>query len=122
MLELDSPHGYLIRCDAVNFPLGCEIYTHTHGGAGIRCIRSGSLALTIDGRGHDFGPGDAWFETGSEPVSGSASKTKMTGFVRVMVLPRTLIGKSSITYVREQDWEKPKRQTYKTYIDSFIDL
>lgn len=121
-ITLESPHGYLIRCDAVNFPLGCEIYEHTHAGPGIRCIHRGQLTLDYCGERHVYKPGDAWFETGSDPVTGKASKETMTGFVRVMILPRTLIGKSSISYSREQDWEKPKKQTYKTYIDNFLEL
>ena len=36
--------------------------------------------------------------------------------------PRTLLGKSSISYLDETDWSKPKRQTYKTYVDSFIEV
>lgn len=121
-VELDSPHGYLMRCDAVNFPLGCEIFEHTHGGGGIRCIRSGALSLTIGGKDQSFHCDEGWFESGEEPVCGVASTEKMTGFIRVMILPRTYLGKSSIRYIREVDWEKPKRQTYRTFIDTFIDL
>ena len=121
-MTLEMPHGYLIRCDAVNFPLGCDIYEHSHAGGGIRCVHRGELTLDIDGDRRTFGPNDAWYEPGPIPVSGSASKEKMSGFVRVMVLPRTLLGKSSITYLRESDWSKPKRQTYKTYVDTFIEL
>ena len=121
-MTLEIPHGYLIRCDAVNFPLGCEIYKHTHAGGGIRCIHRGELSLDFGGEQITFGPDDAWFEPGPEPVCGTASTKKGTGFVRVMILPRTLLGKSSISYLDEADWSKPKRQTYKTYVDSFIEV
>lgn len=121
-MTLEIPHGYLMRCDAVNLPLGCEIYQHTHAGGGIRCIHRGHLSIETNGSSQTFGPNDAWFEPGADPVCGSASTEKMTGFVRVMILPRTFLGKSSISYLREADWNKPKRQTYKTYVDTFIDV
>ena len=39
-------------------------------------------------------------------------------FIRVMVLPRDLIGKSSIQYVNDEDKAKPKSQQYKIYADT----
>ena len=41
-----------------------------------------------------------------------------TRFIRVMVLPRALLGKSSIQYVNEEDKTKPKSQQYKVYVDA----
>ena len=41
-----------------------------------------------------------------------------TRFVRVLILPRTLIGKSSIQYVNEEDKAKPKSQQYRVYVDA----
>ena len=38
-------------------------------------------------------------------------------FVRVMVLPGELIGKSSIQYLNEEDKAKPKSQSYKIFAD-----
>jgi hypothetical protein len=43
-----------------------------------------------------------------------------TRFIRVMVLPRALVGKSSIAYVDEADKAKPKSQQYKIYVDAPI--
>ena len=37
-----------------------------------------------------------------------------------MILPRELIGKSSIQYVNEDDKAKPKTQSYKIYADAPI--
>ena len=51
-ITLEQPHGYLIRCDAVNFPLNCQIYDHTHAGPGIRCLHCGKLTLDIEGERH----------------------------------------------------------------------
>jgi hypothetical protein len=37
-----------------------------------------------------------------------------------MILPRALIGKSSIEYVNEEDKAKPKSQQYRIYADAPI--
>jgi len=43
-------------------------------------------------------------------------------FVRVMVLPRELLGKSSIRYVRESDRNRPKQQRYQVFVDEPFEL
>jgi hypothetical protein len=37
-----------------------------------------------------------------------------------MILPRALLGKSSIAYVNEDDKARPKSQQYKIFIDEPI--
>ena len=37
-----------------------------------------------------------------------------------MILPRALLGKSSIQYVNDEDKEKPKTQSYKIFADAPI--
>ncbi len=64
-----------------------------------------------------YGPGGAWFESGPEPVFAQAAE-RPTRFIRVMILPRALVGKSSIQYVNEDDKAKPKSQQYKVYVDA----
>ena len=49
-----------------------------------------------------------------------AAADKPSRFIRVMILPRALIGKSSIQYVNEEDKAKPKTQSYKIYADAPI--
>ena len=39
-----------------------------------------------------------------------------------MILPRELKGKSSIRYVRPEDHDKPKTQSYQVFCDEFITL
>ena len=39
-----------------------------------------------------------------------------------MILPRALIGKSSIQYLNEDDKAKPKTQSYKIYADAPIEF
>lgn len=121
-IELDDPGGYLMRCDRVDFPPGGIAYTHVHRGPGIRCLLAGGLRVEVNGARHDVAPGGAWFEAGPEPVLAAASEAAPTAFARVMVLPREIRGKSSIRYVRPEDADKPKLQTYRVFVDEFIQL
>jgi quercetin dioxygenase-like cupin family protein len=116
-VTLDQAGGHLLRCDRVDFPLGGIAYTHVHRGPGIRYLLAGGIRVETNGRAHDIAPGEAWFEAGPDPVLALASKEKPTAFVRVMVLPLELLGKSSIRYVRPEDADKPKLQTYRLFAD-----
>ena len=51
-----------------------------------------------------------------------APDDKPGNFSRVMILPRTLKGKSSISYVNDEDRDKPKRQKYTIFLDQFIEI
>src|SRR5262245_458329 len=121
-VDLGDPGGYLMRCDRVDFPPGGIAYTHVHRGPGIRCLLHGGIKVEVNGAGHDIAPGGAWFEAGPDPVLALASKTERTAFARVMILPRELLGKSSIRYTRAEDADKPKLQTYRVYVDQPIEL
>jgi len=121
-VELGHPDGHLMRCDRVDFPPGGIAYTHVHRGPGIRCLLAGTIRVEVNGRAHDIAPGSAWFEAGPDPVLAVASKTGPTAFVRVMILPRELQGKSSIRYVKPEDADKPKLQTYRIFVDELVDL
>lgn len=121
-LDLDSNRPYLMRCDRVDFPLGGLAYTHTHQGPGIRCLLRGRLTVDTPARMMPIRPGEAWFESGPEPVYAAASDTELTSFVRVMLLPASLVGQSSIRYVNAEDQAKPKTQTYTIFVDQPIDL
>jgi hypothetical protein len=112
------PEGELIwRGDSVAFPAGGCAYLHRHQGPGIRCLIEGSLRIDTAGQSHTYGIGDAWFESGPEPVFAQAGE-RPTRFIRVLILPRTLIGKSSIQYVNEEEKQKPKTQQYRVFVDA----
>ena len=111
-----------MRCDRVDFPLGGIAYTHTHRGPGIRCLLTGGINVAVNGAEHRVAPGQAWFEAGPDPVLATASADELTSFVRVMILPAALRGKSSISYVLPEDQDKPKRQTYQLFVDDPIVL
>ncbi|MBV9197748.1 MAG: hypothetical protein JO168_26730 [Solirubrobacterales bacterium] len=119
-VELPPGQRRLLRCDRVEFPPGGVAYLHTHQGPGIRVLLHGSIRVDTAGRSHHYGPLEAWFEPGPEPVFAAASETEPTAFVRCMVLPERLLGQSSIRYVREEDAEKPKPQRYTVFVDEPI--
>jgi hypothetical protein len=121
-LALDAKGEYLLRCDRVEFPPGGIAYRHTHQGPGLRCLVAGSIRIETAGGAHDYAPGEAWFENGADPVLARASPREATAFIRVMVLPRAIVGKSSIRYVDEADKDKPRVQRYQIYIDQPIAL
>ncbi len=121
-VELADPGGYLMRCDRVDFPPGGIAHTHVHRGPGIRSLLAGGIRVEVNGNGHDIAPGGAWFEAGPDPVLALASQSAPTAFARVMILPRELKGKSSIRYVKAEDADKPKLQTYHVFVDEPIEL
>jgi hypothetical protein len=115
------PKGELLmRGDSVAFPPGGCAYQHRHQGPGIRCLIEGGIRIDTHGRSTSFGPGGAWYESGPDAVFAQASPDKPSRFIRVMILPRELVGKSSIQYVNEEDKAKPKSQQYKIYADAPI--
>jgi quercetin dioxygenase-like cupin family protein len=116
-LEPVSEEETLMRCDRVDFPPGGVAYLHTHQGPGIRVVLHGSIRIDTAGYSHTYGPLQAWFEPGPEPVFAAASEAEPTVFVRCMILPIRLRGQSSLRYVREEDAAKPKQQRYTVFID-----
>ena len=111
------PKGALIlRGDSVAFPPGGCAYLHRHQGPGIRCLVEGGFRIDSGGHSTSYAPGGAWYEDGPKPVFAQAAD-RPTRFVRVMLLPRAYLGKSSVEYLREEDKAKPKSQTYKIYAD-----
>jgi hypothetical protein len=117
------PNGDLLfRGDSVAFPPGGTALTHRHQGPGIRCMIEGAIRIDTHGRSTSYGPGGAWFETGPDDVFAQADLHRPSRFIRVMVLPRALLGQSSIRYVREEDKNKPKSQKYEVFVDQPVAL
>src|SRR5579864_3210278 len=112
----------LLRGDSVAFPPGGVAYTHRHQGPGIRCMIEGGIRIDTHGRSTSYGPGGAWYESGPDPVFAQAALDKPSRFIRVMILPRALLGQSSIKLVNEEDKAKPRSQQYKIYVDAPIEM
>lgn len=116
-LDTVPPGDLLLRGDSVAFPPGGCAYRHMHQGPGIRCLVEGGIRIDTAGHSTSYGPGGAWYESGPEPVFAQAAMDRPSRFIRVMILPRALIGKSSIRYVDEADKDKPRMQAYKIFAD-----
>jgi hypothetical protein len=110
----------LLRGDSVAFPPGGCAYLHTHQGPGIRSLIDGAIRIDTHGGSTSYGPGGAWYESGPEPVFAQAAADRPSRFIRVMILPRLLLGKSSIQLVNEEDKSKPRAQQYKIFVDAPI--
>jgi hypothetical protein len=121
-LETLPAGDLLMRGDSVAFPPGGCAFLHTHQGPGIRVLLEGGIRIDTHGRSTSYGPGGAWYETGSDPVFAQAAADRASRFIRVMILPRDLLGKSSIKYLREEDAAKPKVQQYKSFVDVSVEV
>ena len=121
-MTLAPAEQYLLRCDRVDFPPGGEALLHTHRGGGIRCLLFGAIEIQTQGTRHAYRPLEAWFEAGPDTVYAAAAASEASAFARVMILPRSLLGKSSISYVNPEDLAKPKSQRYQVFIDTPVAL
>jgi hypothetical protein len=111
------PRGrLLLRGDSVAFPPGGCAYLHRHQGPGIRCLYEGGIRIDTHGRSTSYGPGGAWYESGPDGVFAQAAD-RPTRFIRVMILPVSYLGKSSVEYLNEEDKAKPRSQQYKIFAD-----
>jgi hypothetical protein len=122
VLETIPPGELLLRGDSVAFPPGGCAFLHKHWGPGIRCLLDGGIRIDTLGHSTSYGPGSPWYETGSDPVFAQAAMDRPSRFIRVMILPRSLLGKSSFQFVNEEDKAKPRVQQYKIFADMPIAL
>ena len=117
-IDLDPAGAWLMRCDRVDFAPGGVALPHGHKGGGIRCLLAGTLEVTVGDRPPRLmRPGDAWFESGREPVVATASPEAPTAFVRVSILPREIRGQSSIVYADPADAARGRPRQYTVYVD-----
>jgi quercetin dioxygenase-like cupin family protein len=112
--------GALIRADRVDFPPKGIAYTHTHQGPGIRVLLCGRFRVETEGHVLELEPGAPWFERGPDPVYAEVIGDAPASFVRVMVLPVALLGKSSLRYVKPHDQARPKSQRYTVFVDAAL--
>jgi len=121
-MDIDPFAEWVMRCDRIDFPPGGVAYRHTHPGPGIRYLLEGELDIETEGRTVSYGPGGAWFESGSDPVLATASLHNPTAFVRVLVLPAEWAGKRTIRYVDPADEDRPKLQRPTVFLEHRLAL
>ena len=122
-IDLAGGAGWLMRCDRVDFEPGGVAPLHRHRGGGIRCLLQGRLEVTVgEGAPRAVTPGEAWFESGREPVLAVAADDRETSFIRVSILPATIRGQSSILYVDPAAATRGRPRRYTVYVDEPIAL
>lgn len=121
-IEIDTSIKRLMRLDRVSFPLGGEAFTHVHAAPGVRCQLEGNMLLESAGHRYRVWPGDSWVEHGPDSVYSRASAHQLSSFVRVMIVPESYKGRSTISYVKAEDLDKPKPQSNKRYLEEPISL
>jgi hypothetical protein len=122
-IDLSGSTGWLMRCDRVDFEPGGIAPSHRHRGGGIRCLLRGRLEVTVaEGAPRIVTPGEAWFESGREPVRAVASRDAEASFVRVSILPAGIRGQSSILYVDPADAARGRPRRYTLHVDEPITL
>jgi quercetin dioxygenase-like cupin family protein len=115
--EVEVGDDWLMRLDRVDFQPGGIAYRHTHPGPGIRYLLFGEITIDAERERHVYGPGEAWFERGPDPVLAITAADEPSAFVRVMLLPAQWAGKRTITYVDPADADKPKTQRATIFLE-----
>jgi quercetin dioxygenase-like cupin family protein len=117
-LELDPETEWLLRCDRVEFQPGGVAHRHVHPGPGIRYLLYGQITIDTAGRVDAYGPGEAWFERGPDPVLATTSPSEPSAFARVMLVPAAYAGQRTIRYVDPADADKPKTQKATVFCEA----
>ena len=118
---LENDHSIIFRMDRVEFPQGMVTPKHGHKGPGIRRLYAGRLVAEIGQDIRRINQGDAWFETGHEPVVGK-NIAPFSGFVRAMALPADLLGKTSFIAWNDEEAAKPRGTQRTEYFDQLVSV
>jgi hypothetical protein len=91
---------WLFHLDQITSAAGRIADRHQHPGPGIRCLLEGTFNVqqAVESA-RDLGPGDAWWETGSDTVIAWGSRQMAAKFLRGMVLPVEWEGKVTGTWL-----------------------
>ncbi|WP_374440951.1 hypothetical protein [Stella sp.] len=120
-LMIDPRYPILMRADRVDFPPGIVTPKHGHGGPGIRRLLHGRLVAEIADRVHRIEPGEAWFETGRDPVVGR-NAAPASAFVRTILLPTDYLGRSSFLPWTAEEATKPRGVQYRIFFDTVVTI
>jgi quercetin dioxygenase-like cupin family protein len=99
-LPMQDGTRWLFRLDQITTAAGRVADRHQHPGPGIRCLLEGAFNVQQAAESaRDLGPGDAWWETGSDTVIAWGSRQMAAKFLRGMVLPVEWEGKVTGTWL-----------------------
>jgi hypothetical protein len=106
---------WLFRLDQITTAAGRVADRHRHPGPGIRCLLEGAFNVqqAVESA-RDLGPGDAWWETGSDTVIAWGSGQMAAKFLRGMVLPVEWEGKVTGTWL---SGHVPPPGSWKLHLD-----
>jgi hypothetical protein len=109
---------WLLRLDQITSAAGRVADRHQHPGPGIRCLLEGTFNVQQAAESaRDLGPGDAWWETGSDTVVAWGSRQMAAKFLRGMVLPVEWEGKVTGTWL---SGHLPPSGSWKLHVDRVI--
>jgi hypothetical protein len=109
---------WLFRLDQITSAAGRIADRHQHPGPGIRSLLEGAFNVQQAAESaRDLGPGDVWWETGSDTVIAWASLQMAAKFLRGMVLPVEWEGKVTGTWL---SGHSPPPGNWKLHLDRVI--
>jgi hypothetical protein len=120
-LARDASLPFVLRVDRVDFTPDADTPAHGHHGQGIRRLVGGRLLLRIGDRIERRHPGEAWFETGQEPVT-ARGLMPGTAFIRALVMDADMQGRSSFLAWTPEDAAAPRNVAYRLFLDEVTRL
>lgn len=120
-LPRDPDAPVLLRADRVDFPPGAVTPRHGHAGPGIRRLLNGRLFAEIGESHRRIDAGEAWFESGAEPVVGH-NLAPASAFIRCMVLDPDLLGRPTFRPASAEDAARPRAVGYRQFFDTIVTL
>lgn len=120
-LPRDPAAPFVLRMDRVDFPPTGATPKHGHAGPGIRRLLSGRLLAEVGDHAHRINAGDAWFESGPDPVIGRAMLPG-SAFIRCMVLDVELHGRPTFRAWDAEEAAKPRSASSRLFFDTITTL
>jgi quercetin dioxygenase-like cupin family protein len=121
LIDRDPNEQVIVRADRVDFPPRAVTPKHGHKGPGIRRLIEGRLLAEIGDHVHRIDAGDAWFETGVDPVVGR-NLAPTSVFVRVMVLDPALLGEPTFIPWTPEEVAKPRGTDRMLFFDTAVTI
>ena len=120
-LPREPAQPFVLRLDRVDFAENGVTPKHGHAGPGIRRLLSGLLLAELGEEMRRITPGQAWHETGAEPVVGRVLAPG-TAFIRAMVLDAGLLGRPTFRAWTPAEAAKPRGVGYRLFLDRICQL
>lgn len=119
LLAHDPAQPIVLRADRVDFSADAVTPRHGHAGPGIRRLLQGRLAAELGEERRRIDVGQAWFESGHEPVVGR-NLAPASAFVRAMALEPALLGQPTFRAWTESDRALPRSTGRRLFFDELV--